>query len=94
MQRPPRFPLIWVAIGAAALLAVPWYGLDDRLSAPALFAGVPWLWPLALPLLLSLCAVFGRPRPHLLIAASAADNNGKPYALAQSRILTGVVSMA
>jgi iron(III) transport system permease protein len=72
MQRPPRFPLIWIGIGAAALLAVPWYGLDDRLSAPALFAGVPWLWPLALPLLLSLCAVFGRPRPRLLIAASAA----------------------
>ena len=42
------------------------------ISPPALFAGTPWLWPLALPLLLGLWASFGRTRPRALIAAGAA----------------------
>ena len=72
MQKPPRFLALWLAAGFAALLILPWYGLDDRLSPPALFAGAPWLWPLALPLLLGLWASFGRTRPRILIAAGAA----------------------
>jgi iron(III) transport system permease protein len=72
MQKPPRFLILWLAAGFAALLILPWYGLDDRLSPPALFAGTPWLWPLTLPLLLGLWASFGRIRPRILIAAGAA----------------------
>ena len=42
------------------------------ISPPALFAGSPWLLPLALPLLLGVWASFGRTRPRALIAAGAA----------------------
>ena len=71
-QNPPRFLSLWLAAGVAALLMLPWYGLDDRISSPALFAGAPWLWPLALPLLLGLWASFGRTRPRTLIVAGTA----------------------
>ena len=54
MQYRPRFLSLWLAAGVAALLILPWYGLDDRFSPPALFAEAPWLRPLALPLLLGL----------------------------------------
>jgi iron(III) transport system permease protein len=55
----------WIACGLAALLLVPWYGLETPLhsilagshdAAPALFQGRWWLWPLALPPLLALAA--------------------------------------
>ena len=72
MQKPPPFLTLWLAAGVAALLILPWYGLDDRTSPPALFAGAPWLWPLALPLALGFWASFGRTRPRTLIAAGAA----------------------
>jgi hypothetical protein len=72
MQNPPRFHSLWLATGVAALLILPWYGLDERFSPPALFAEAPWLRPLALPLLLGLWASFGRTRPRTLIAAGAA----------------------
>jgi iron(III) transport system permease protein len=71
-SRVPRFLLVWLAVGCAGLLLLPWYGLDDSISRPALFAGKPWLLPLALPLLFSVWASFGRGRPRVLIAAGVA----------------------
>ncbi|HET7882349.1 MAG TPA: iron ABC transporter permease [Acetobacteraceae bacterium] len=67
-MRAPRIAATWLLAGAASLLLLPWYGLDDGVSPPALFAGASWLWPLALPLL------FGaiRPGPRALIAAGGA----------------------
>jgi iron(III) transport system permease protein len=50
-------------------LLLPWYGLDDAISAPALFTDAGWLWPLAAPLLLALFASPRRGKPTLLIAA-------------------------
>src|SRR6185295_3385891 len=69
---PPRFVLAWLLAGVVALLILPWYGLDDRMSSPALFSGAPWLWPLALPLLLAGWASCGRTRPHTLVLAGGA----------------------
>jgi iron(III) transport system permease protein len=68
----PRFLTGWLAIGLAGLVLLPWYGLDDGASRPALLAGKPWLLPLILPLLLALSWSFGRPKPRVLIAAGAA----------------------
>ncbi len=65
----PRFLIVWLAAGAAGLLLLPWYGLDEGVSLPGLFAGNVWLWPLALPLLLAAWASFGRIRPSGLIVA-------------------------
>jgi iron(III) transport system permease protein len=70
--RLPKFLIAWLAVGCAGLLLLPWYGLDDGVSPPALFAGSPWLLPLAAPLLFALWASFGRTRPRLLIAAGTA----------------------
>ncbi|HME22869.1 MAG TPA: iron ABC transporter permease [Acetobacteraceae bacterium] len=67
-----RFRIVWLAIGWAGLLVLPWYGLDDVVSPPALFAGSPWLLPLALPLLVAVWALFGRTRLRALLAAGAA----------------------
>ena len=72
MQKASHFPTIWLIVGAAALLLLPWYGLDDRISPPALFAGAPWLWPLVLPLLLGLWTAFARIGPRALIVAGVA----------------------
>jgi iron(III) transport system permease protein len=72
LRQPPPFLILWLAAGATALLILPWYGLEDRTSPPALFAGTPWLWPLMLPLLLGLWASLGRTRPRALIVAGAA----------------------
>jgi hypothetical protein len=58
----PRFLVVWLAVGWAALLVLPWYGLDDGLSPPALFAGRLWLLPLGLPLLLAIWTSFGQAR--------------------------------
>jgi iron(III) transport system permease protein len=44
---------VWLAISWAGLLVVPWYGLDEGVSPPALLAGHAWLWSLAAPLLLA-----------------------------------------
>ena len=66
------FLVVWLAVGWAGLLVLPWYGLDSGVSPQALFAGRPWLLPLALPLLLAIWASFGRTRPRVLIAAGAA----------------------
>jgi iron(III) transport system permease protein len=68
----PRILAFWLATGWAGLLVVPWYGLDDGVSPPALFTGQPWLMPLALPLLVAVWASLGRPRSHALIAGGAA----------------------
>lgn len=68
----PRFLLCWLAIGFAGLVLLPWYGLDNGVSPPALFAGRPWLLPLILPLLLALSVSFGRTKPRVLIAAGVA----------------------
>ena len=72
MERPPRTLVVWLAAGWAGLLILPWYGLDDGISPPALFAGRPWLLPLALPLLLAVAASPGRVRPRLFVAAGTA----------------------
>ncbi len=58
----PRFLVVWLVAGWTALLVLPWYGLDDGVSPPALFAGRAWLLPLALPLLLAIWASFGQAR--------------------------------
>ncbi len=63
--------IVWLALGWAALLLLPWYGLDTGTSPPALFAGSPWLFPLALPLLAAVWASWGQARPRMLIAAGA-----------------------
>jgi iron(III) transport system permease protein len=68
----PRFLIGWLAIGFAGLLLLPWYGRDDGVSPPALFAGSPWLLPLALPLLLALSATFGSTKPRVLVVAGVA----------------------
>jgi iron(III) transport system permease protein len=57
---PPRFAATWLGIGAAGLLILPWYGLDNGTSPPALFAGNAWLWPLGLPLII--CLIYASPR--------------------------------
>ena len=67
-----RFLIVWLAVGWAGLLVVPWYGLDAGISPPALFAGNQWLLPLALPLLLATWASRGRTRPRALVAAGTA----------------------
>jgi iron(III) transport system permease protein len=67
-----RFLIVWLAIGWAGLLVIPWYGLDAGTSPPALFAGNRWLLPLALPLLLATWASRGRTRPRALVAAGTA----------------------
>jgi iron(III) transport system permease protein len=69
---PALFLTVWLAAGAASLLVLPWYGLDDAISPPALFAGARWLWPLAVPLLLAAFGSLGRGKPALLIAAGTA----------------------
>jgi iron(III) transport system permease protein len=58
----PRFLILWLAVGFAGLLLLPWYG--QGMSPPALFVGNSWLWPLVLPLLLTLPASFGRTKPR------------------------------
>ena len=65
----PRLLVGWLAAGWAGLLVLPWYGLDDGFSSPALFADAPWLLPLALPLVLATWASIGLTRPHALVAA-------------------------
>jgi iron(III) transport system permease protein len=59
---------LWLGLGWAGLLVLPWYGLEEPVravlalrgeAAPALWQGHVWLWPLALPLLI---AMGGRPR--------------------------------
>jgi iron(III) transport system permease protein len=67
-----RLLIVWLTLGWAALLALPWYGLDTGTSPPALFANNPWLLPLALPLLAAVWASRGHPRPRMLVAAAAA----------------------
>ena len=70
-----RLTRLWLALGFAGLLLLPWYGLEHPLRAvtgmqpealPALFQGRVWLLPLLIPLLI---AVPGR--PHWLVAAGA-----------------------
>jgi iron(III) transport system permease protein len=67
-----RAPLAWLVVGWASLLLVPWYGLDDGVSAPAMFVGHWWLWPLVAPLLLANWALLGRLRPLALVVPGAA----------------------
>jgi iron(III) transport system permease protein len=64
--------IVWLGIGWAGLLVVPWYGLDDGVSPPAILAGHAWLWLLAAPLLLASWAAIGRGRPRGLAVAAAA----------------------
>src|SRR5690349_7755621 len=66
------FLTVWLAAGVASLLVLPWYGLDDAISPPALFANAPWLWPLVVPLLVAAFASLGRGKSVLLIAAGTA----------------------
>jgi iron(III) transport system permease protein len=66
----PRILVIWLTVGWAGLLVLPWYGLEDGVSPPALFARSPRLLTLALPLLAASWGVSGA-RPHTLIAAGA-----------------------
>jgi iron(III) transport system permease protein len=66
-----RALLVWVATGWASILLVPWYGLDDGVSKPALFAGHAWLLPLAAPLLAATCAAVV-PRQQRLLAVAGA----------------------
>jgi iron(III) transport system permease protein len=68
----PRILIGWLVIGWAGLLVLPWYGLDNAVSPPAVFIGSAWLLPLALPLLVAVWASFGFTRPRALIAAGAA----------------------
>src|ERR1700722_16142690 len=67
-----RALIVWLAIAWAGVLVVPWYGLDDGVSRPALLAGHAWLWPLAASLLVASCAALGRVRPRALAVAGAA----------------------
>lgn len=67
LAKPQRLIVVWVAVAMAGLLVLPWYGLDDGTSPAALFAGVPWLWPLVLPLLVAPVA-----RPRALVVAGIA----------------------
>ena len=64
--------IIWLGIGWAGLLVVPWYGLDDGVSPPAILARHAWLWLLAAPLLLASWAAIGRGRSRGLAVAAAA----------------------
>jgi iron(III) transport system permease protein len=66
-----RVLLAWLTCGWASILIVPWYGLDEGVSPPALFAGRAWLLPLALPLLLATWSALGQVRPRALIVAGA-----------------------
>ena len=68
----PRFLIGWLAVGFAGLLLLPWYGLDEGVSPPGLFAGRSWLLPLALPLLLALSSSLRHPKPLVLIATGVA----------------------
>ena len=68
----PRILIVWLAVGWAGILVLPWYGLDDGVSPPAVFAGNAWLLPLALPLLAAVWASIGRTHPRSLIAAGVA----------------------
>jgi ABC-type Fe3+ transport system permease subunit len=63
---------LWLGLGWAGLLVLPWYGLEEPLravlalrpeAAPAMFQGHAWLWPLVAPLLI---AMGGRPRMLVL----------------------------
>jgi iron(III) transport system permease protein len=63
---------VWLVIGWAGFLVVPWYGLDDGVSPPAMLAGHAWLWPLVAPLLLASWAALGRTRAGALAVAGAA----------------------
>ena len=35
-----RALLVWLVIGWAGVLVVPWYGLDDGISLPAILAAI------------------------------------------------------
>ena len=81
IRRPDRSPWPWLAILWAALLIVPWYGLEDGLfsggwagrAAPALWQGLgegrPWLLCLLIPALLASFAGSRIRRPRLMVAA-------------------------
>ena len=68
----PRFLIGWLSVGFTGLALLPWYGLDEGISPPALFTGRFWLLPLVLPLLLALSVSFAPARPRVLIAAGTA----------------------
>lgn len=57
-----RARLAWLGLGWVGLLLIPWYGLDEGTSPPALLAGHLWLWPLVVPLLLAMGALRGHAR--------------------------------
>ncbi len=69
---------VWLTIAWAGLLVVPWYGLDEGNSPPALLAGRAWLWPLAAPLLLATWAAFGRARRQRNKGAEEEDYSPPP----------------
>src|SRR5580698_2819310 len=62
----------WLAFGWSSILLVPWYGLDDGVSKPALFAGHAWLLPLAAPLLAATWTAVA-PRQQRLLAIAGAS---------------------
>ncbi|HJU26717.1 MAG TPA: iron ABC transporter permease, partial [Rhodanobacteraceae bacterium] len=53
-------------------MLLPWYGLDEGISYPALFAHAPWLWPLVAPILLAALTSKRRSKPSILVAAGSA----------------------
>lgn len=87
-----RSLLAWLAAGWAALLILPWYGVDGMprgvsalpVVAHALWGGRLWLLPLVVPLLLASWAASGRPRPRLLVAAGLA---GLAWVIAQGLLI-------
>lgn len=74
-----RSLLAWLSAGWAAVLLLPWYGIDGvprgvpeiPAIAHGLWGGRPWLMPLLVPLLLTSWAVIGKPHPRSLVIAGA-----------------------
>ena len=74
-----RSLLAWLGVGWAAVLLLPWYGIDGvprgvpeiPAIAHGLWGGRPWLLPLLVPLLLASWAAAGKPHPRSLVIAGA-----------------------
>src|SRR5579859_7972186 len=87
-----RSLLAWLGVGWAAVLLLPWYGIDGvprgvpelPAVAHALWGGRVWLLPLLVPLLLASWAAIGKPRPRVLVIAGIA---GIAYLVAEGLLI-------